>query len=413
MRFGLIGETLGHSFSPLIFQELGYPEYELIPLKREVLQSFLKDAPFQGCNVTIPYKREAMTFCDFLSEETKEIGCVNAIVKEMDGTLQGHNTDGYGLISLLNRFDMKLKGKKVLILGGGGTSLTARFAAKRLGAGEVVFVSRKGPVCYEDLSKHDDAQVIINTTNVGMYPFNEGNLIHLDDFPNCQGVVDVIYNPLYTNLLLDAKKKGIPHAGGLFMLVAQGKKAAELFTKTDIPEEEMERIYRKIKEKCMNIVLIGMPGCGKSELGRCLANLGQKEWIDTDFLIQEEMGMSIHEIFRERGEAFFREIEKKVITAASKRTGVVISTGGGVVLKEENMHSLAQNGRTYFIDRDIRMLPTNSERPLSTDMETLKIMFRKRRFLYEKYSDQKIENKGAVKEVALKIWEDFHEATSD
>jgi|GEM_PF-10734 len=352
-ELGLIGEKLEHSFSPAIFREFGYPEYELVPLHRDEVVDFVKNTPFRGLNVTFPYKETVVRCCDRLSEEAKEIGCVNALVKETDGTISGYNTDVYGIIGALNYAGIELAGKKVLILGGGGTRLTARYAAEKMGAGEVLFVSRKGPLYYEQLSDHRDVQVIIDTTSVGTYPDNDGQLISLSDFPCCEGVFDVVYNPLRTNLLLEARDRKIPCISGLFMLVEQARKAAELFTGEEITKTQAKQVYKLLKQNYINIVMVGMPGSGRNMIGHILEEVSGRKWLDIDTLIEARAGMSIPEIFIDGGEEKFRELESEVIREASKQNGVLISTGSGAVRRKENIHWLRQNGRLYYIDQDM------------------------------------------------------------
>lgn len=355
--YGLIGEKLGHSFSPIIFREFGYPDYQLVPLPADKVIDFIKNTPFRGMNVTIPYKETVMACCDRLSEDAQEIGCVNALVKEADGSISGYNTDVYGIIGVIRNAGIQIFGKKILVLGGGGTSLTARYAAKKMGASEVLFVSRKGPLTYDGLSEHRDVQVIIDTTSVGMYPDNEGELISLDDFPQCEGVIDVVYNPLRTNLILAAKKRNIPCGDGLFMLVEQARIAAEFFTGETITEMQGKQVYKFLKQKLINIVMVGIPGSGKNMIGKILEDVSGREWVDIDTQIEAKSGKSIQEIFIEGGEERYRELERHVIKETAKQTGLLISTGSGAVRSEENLHWLRQNGRIYYIDRDLTVSP--------------------------------------------------------
>lgn len=408
-KYGLIGEKLGHSFSPMIFRELGYPEYELVPLPEDKVKEFIRNTSFRGINVTIPYKKLVMDCCHQISEEALAIGCVNALVKDKEGRVTGYNTDAWGMEKMLSRLNVPLSGKKVLILGGGGTSLTARYAAHKMGAGKVMFVSRKGPVTYNDLPAHRDAEVIINTTSVGMYPETDKNLIDLEQFPKCRAVADVIYNPLHTHLLLAAKRRGIAYESGLIMLVGQAFKAAGLFTGDVIDESKVETIYRVLRKQLQNIVLIGMPGSGKSEIGRNAAKSLNKKWVDVDRVIEERYG-AIPEVFAREGEGRFRELEEEVIRELSKETNLVLSTGGGSVLNEINTLRLSQNGRIYFINRDLNELPVGAGRPLSVSRERLDAMYRERKPLYEAAADQIIQNDTSIQSAVEKIREDFNEA---
>ena len=405
-KYGLIGEKLGHSFSPMIHAQLGNSQYALIPLAPEEVGAFICDTPFLGINVTIPYKQTVMEYCDCLSDEVKEIGCVNTIVKKSDGTICGYNTDAYGMEQLIRKAGILVRGKRVLILGGGGTSLTARYVAKKMGAKEVNVVSRKGPIYYEQLSEYADTQVIIDTTSVGMNPNNDGAVIDLDMFLTCEGVVDVVYNPLSSDLILSAKKRGIPCIGGLYMLVAQAWRAAELFAGREIAETKVEQAYQMVLQHIKNVVLIGMPGSGKSVIGRQLARKLNKTFVDTDNLIEQEAGKTIPEIFKESGESVFRKLEEDIVAQVAKCSGQVIATGGGAILKEESVRRLQQNAVVYFVMRDIEELATNG-RPLSTNQEALFKLYEERLPIYTSVADKKIDNNTSVEDTVRKIEEDF------
>ncbi|NTU89424.1 MAG: shikimate kinase, partial [Actinobacteria bacterium] len=365
-----------------------------------------------GVNITIPYKREAMNFCDSISETATAIGCVNTIVRGQDGLLRGYNTDLYGFEYLARRAGIEFSGRKVLILGKGGTSLTAATAAKDLGATEVVSASRSGALTYDDLSGHLDAEVIVNTTPVGMYPNNLESLISLEQFPLCRGVIDVIYNPHRTALILEAQRLGIRCSDGLPMLVAQAKAAEELFFDTSMTDERIEEIIGILRCRTENIVLIGMPGSGKTSIGAALAALSDRDLIDTDARIVEAAGCSIPEIFMNQGESSFRMLENEVIRAAGQESGKVIAVGGGAVLNPDNLDPLLQNGRIYHINRDVEHLATEG-RPLSLDLDALRNMQKMRLPLYERFCCCMIENNTSIEDAAIRIWEEFRESTRD
>lgn len=405
--YGLLGRRLGHSYSPLIHGELGNPDYRLIELEPEELAGFLKNENIGGLNVTIPYKIAVMSACR-LSPEAERIGAVNTIVNR-NGELWGYNTDQYGFLYMVKKADIDMNGKKVLILGNGGASRTAVYCAEKLGARETVVISRADENNnYTNLDKHADGDIIINCTPVGMYPKNGEALVDLTMFPRCSGVVDVIYNPLRTRLIMQAEKLGIPNVGGLHMLTAQAKRAAELFFNKEIPDSENDIITAKITKSCENIVLIGMPGGGKSTIGRLLGRLTGRPVYETDDMIAEAAGKTIPEIFEESGEAEFRRIEHQIICEAGKKSGSIIVTGGGAVTRHENYEPLHQNGRIYEIARSIERLALNG-RPLSTDVNALYAMYEKRHPLYADFRDCKIVNENAAVDAAEKIWRDFCE----
>ena len=408
LEYGLIGEKLAHSYSKLIHDRLGGYGYELYEIATEGLDLFLKERRFKGLNVTIPYKKAVIPYCAELSFAAKRIGSVNTLLVQGDGSLYGHNTDYDGFLYTVKSAGISFEEKKVLILGSGGTSLTARAAAEDLGAREIITVSRGGDVNYENIYLQTDAGIIVNTTPVGMYPKTGEAPVDLSRFPALSGVVDVIYNPLYTALLLQARELGIAHTCGLPMLVAQAKAAAELFLSQTIADSETERICREIMGKITNIVLIGMPGSGKTSLGRRLASILSKKFTDTDDLIVERAGMSIPDIFNELGEARFRELESEVIRDVGKESGLVIATGGGAIMKEQNRAALRQNGRVYYIVRELHALDTQN-RPLSSSIEALQELERKRRPVYSAFCDVKISNDAAPEAAVGAIAEDFYE----
>lgn len=387
MTYGLIGEKLGHSYSKLIHEMLGRYKYDLFSLDKEAFESFVSERKFGGLNITIPYKRAVIPMCDEVSSMAQEIGSVNTLYFNR-GKLCGTNTDYQGFLYAADSAGISFKDKKVLILGNGGTSLTVRKAVRDRGASEILITSRRGEsgcISYEDLTHHKDIRIIINTTPVGTYPDNGSRLILLENFPQCEGVIDVIYNPFATDLLQQAAAAGIPHTNGLPMLVAQATAAAEYFLGESGFQDENPRIISALEKDIENIVLIGMPGCGKSTLGKLLAEHTGKTFVDMDTVIEEKAGMSIPEIFEKYGETHFRNIETAVAAELGKENRQVIATGGGVILRPENMKALCQNGRIIFIRRPLENLAMNG-RPLSKDLNTLKTMYEKRLPLYNKYS---------------------------
>ena len=400
-RFGLIGRKLGHSFSPLIHGKLGNYSYDLIELEPEELTAFLQGDSFTGLNVTIPYKKDAMLACDKLSPAAQRIGCVNTIVRCKDGGLYGHNTDYDGLKWLILSAGLQVKGKKVLILGSGGASLTARAVAADLGAGEVIVISRSGPDNYENLARHEDAGLIINTTPVGMYPNTGKSPVDLALFPVLSGVCDLIYNPAKTQLILDAERRGIPCAGGLGMLVAQAKAASELFQGKKLPDELVPEITAQIRRQTENILLIGMPGCGKSTVGKLLAKRLGRPFVDADEEIVSRAGKNIPEIFAESGEAGFRDLEHRVMEDLCKQSGLVIAAGGGAVTIPANHDPMRQNSRLVFLRRDLSKLPS-AGRPISQSRR-IEDIYRERLPLYTALADWTLDNEGNVEDTVSEI----------
>ena len=395
MEFALLGEKLGHSFSPQIHRALAGCDYQLLPTPPEAVADLFRRRDFRGLNVTIPYKQTVMPLCDEIDPRAAAIGAVNTVVNR-DGRLTGYNTDIDGLIYLARRTGVDMAGKKVVILGSGGTGRTARAAAGELGAAEIVTVSRGGEDNYEPLSRHADAQVLLNTTPVGMYPNCGVSPVSLDAFPHLEGVLDVVYNPLRTALLLEARERGLPCSCGLPMLVAQAWRAEELFTGSAIPAETVEAVLAGLTAQLENVVLIGMPGCGKSTVGRALARRQGKAFLDLDRLIEERAGKSIPAIFAQEGEDAFRTLESWAVREAGARTGCVISTGGGVVTRAENCAPLRQNGVIIHLTRPLDRLPT-AGRPVSqsTDLQTL---WERRRGLYAAFADRTVDNGGPLEE---------------
>lgn len=362
-KFGLLGRKLGHSFSPQIHRFLGDYEYHLYEREPEEIADFMADDRLNGFNVTIPYKETVIPYCDVLSDTVKKIGAVNTVLRR-DGQIEGHNTDYYGFSFLLKRAGIHPEGKKALIFGSGGSSKTVSAVLHDMGASEIVIISRTGENNYKNLYLHQDAAVLINTTPVGMYPKNGDNLVSLENFPHLLGVVDIIYNPSRTKILLDAQRLGIPCINGLPMLVAQAKKSAEIFLSKKIEDEVIERIVQVVETETKNIALIGMPGCGKSTIGAALASKCGRKLIEMDALIAQRAGKSIEKIFSEDGEDEFRRIETEVLADYSKESGLILSTGGGIVERERNLDLLRQNSTIIFLDRDFSLLPFDG-RPLS------------------------------------------------
>lgn len=402
----LIGKTLGHSYSAEIHRAFGKYPYELKALPPEALGEFLSGGDFDGMNVTIPYKSDVIPYLDEIDDAARKIGSVNTVIRR-DGRLVGHNTDYAGFLSMAERAGISFAGKKVLILGTGGTSLTAQAVVRDAGASEVVVLSRRGESSYATLPRHLDSQIIINSTPVGMYPQNGEELIELRRFSRVEGVLDVIYNPLRTRLIDTAERLGIPSSGGLWMLVAQAALASGYFAGERPTESEVEAVYRSILTEKENIVLVGMPGCGKTTVAGLLAERSGREVIDTDRLVTEAAGMPIPEIFARYGEAEFRRLESEAAEAAGKRSGVIIATGGGIVLDPKNRYPLVQNGKVYFLRRETEQLD-RSGRPLSGGAD-LAEMYRRRLPLYLAISDRAVDNNRTPDMAADEIWEDFHE----
>lgn len=384
MKCGLLGRKLGHSYSPQIHASLGDYPYFLFEKEPGEIENFLKSSDFTGINVTIPYKKTVIPYLDELTPVAKKMGAVNTIVRRPDGSLLGHNTDYFGFLSLVKHSGIQVAGKKALVLGSGGASNTAVQALLALGAVPIV-ISRSGENNYENLHLHTDASVIVNTTPVGMYPKNGASPVDLGQFHQLEGVLDVIYNPAKTKLLLDAETRGIPTENGLWMLVAQAKEAAEYFTGSPISDEKIAIIHKKLSVQMKNIALIGMPGCGKTTVGRQLAQKLGRKFVDLDDEVVKLAGMSIPDIFAREGEAGFRMWETKVLEAFSKESALILATGGGCVTREENYPLLRQNSVVCWLKRDISCLPTDG-RPLS-QAGKLEEMYRVRRPLYEKFSD--------------------------
>ena len=385
LRTGLIGEHLCHSYSPEIHAALGDYEYRLIELPPEGVGDFLRSREFDALNVTIPYKEDVIPYLDRLSDTAKAIGAVNTIVRESDGTLSGYNTDYDGLSHMITDLGVSPTGKKVLVLGSGGASKTAVAVARDMGASHVIVISRKGEDNYDNLEKHKDAAILINTTPVGMYPKNGTAPLSLDHFPCLEAVFDLIYNPLRTALLQDAEARGIPHQNGLLMLVSQARRASELFCKRSIPKEKCKEITEAITKDTENIILIGMPGCGKSTLGKRLATDLGRPFVDADEALINAAGRAIPEIFKSEGEVGFRARESDILATLCREKGRVIATGGGCVTVAQNYKSLHQNGRIVFLDTPPEGLAVEG-RPLSLTRSP-EALYRERLPLYRKFAD--------------------------
>lgn len=400
MKCGLLGERLGHSYSPQIHNELGTYSYALFEKSPAELEDFLLHGSFDGLNVTIPYKKAVIPYLDELSPIAQRLGAVNTIVRREDGRLIGHNTDYFGLKTMIVHSGLSISGKKALVLGSGGASNTAVAVAQEMGA-NVIVISRNGINNYSNLSMHRDAAVIINATPVGMYPNTGVSPVDLDLFTQLEGVFDLIFNPARTKLLMDAERKGIIAVNGLLMLVAQAKESAEWFTGTSIYDNSIEDIYRRLKQQMENIILIGMPGSGKTTIANALSILLHRQVVDTDTQIVEENHTSIPEIFESQGEAAFRHMETGVLEKLGKQSGLIISTGGGCITRSENYPFLHQNGRIFWIKRDLALLPTEG-RPLS-QINKLTDLYQQRCPMYESFADHIIENNTTVEETASKI----------
>ncbi|MCI7020439.1 MAG: shikimate kinase [Clostridiales bacterium] len=406
MKCGLLGRKLGHSYSPQIHSLLGKYSYDLFEKEPEQLAAFLKGGDFTGINVTIPYKKDVIPYLDALSPAAQKIGSVNTIVRRADGSLFGHNSDYFGFVSLVKHSGIPVEGRKVLVLGSGGTSNMVVTALRDLSAVPIV-ISRSGENNYDNLERHADASVIVNTTPVGMYPNTGISPIDLRLFPKLEGVLDVVYNPAKTKLLLDAEALGIPNANGLWMLVAQAKEASEYFTGKKLSDEVIGKIHRTLSHQMKNLILIGMPGCGKSTIGAALAQRLGRKFVDADEEVVKSAGKSIPEIFAQDGEEAFRQWETAALNSLGKQSGLVIATGGGCVTQNRNFAALHQNGYIIWLERDLTLLPTDG-RPLSQS-NRLEEMYKLRKPMYEAFADIRVENAGnpeqTVKEILSQLGE--------
>lgn len=410
MEYGCIGEHLKHSFSKEIHNLLCDYDYCICEVAPENLDDFMKKRDFKAINVTIPYKEKVLPYLKETDIAAKKIGAVNTVINKNEG-LCGYNTDFYGMTELIKKIGLKIGGKKVLIAGTGGTSKTAAAVCESLGAKEIIKVSRtacENCVCYDDVYKtHTDSEIIINTTPVGMFPKNGVSPLDISKFPNLCGVADAVYNPLRTKLVREAQKAGIPCGGGLYMLTAQAVRACELFTDAVVPKERCDEVYSQILFEKENIILIGMPGSGKTTIGKAIAKRLGRKFIDTDEEIKKFCNCEISELFEKHGEEYFRDIESKVISEISKETGVVIATGGGAVLREKNVDELRQNGRIVFADADIDEIFETSDRPLSDTREKLLAMYEYRYPIYCEKCDVRVKISRNVDENAMNITNEF------
>ncbi|MBS7360381.1 MAG: shikimate dehydrogenase [Oscillospiraceae bacterium] len=412
MEYGCIGEKLGHSFSKEIHNALADYDYQLKELTKDELPLFMEEHNFKAINVTIPYKQDVIPYLYWISDEAKAINAVNTVVN-VNGKLYGYNTDFYGLKALIKKENVSLKGKKVVVLGSGGTSNTAFAVANSMGAESVLKVSRsprENYITYEELyEKYTDCEIIINTTPCGMFPKINVSAVDINKFTNLEAVFDAVYNPLSSKFVLDAKEKGVIAAGGLYMLVMQAAYAVEKFINKPVDFKKADDIFKTLYKDKMNIVLIGMPASGKSTVGKALSNALGKSFADADEKITEAEEKSIPEIFAEHGEKYFREVESNVIHSLSMKNSLVIATGGGVILNKTNIDVLKGNGRVYFIDRPLDMLITTNDRPLSSNRADLEKRYNERYRLYKSYADVVIEGSGSVEEVSKRIEVDFSE----
>ena len=399
MEYGLIGEKLGHSFSKIIHEMIADYNYELKELSKDEFKEFMQKKDFKCINVTIPYKKDVIPYLDSISLEAKKIGAVNTIINK-DGKLYGYNTDYYGLKLLIEKQGINLKNKNALILGTGGTSLTAKAVLTDLGVKKIYQASRKDDNEFISYDKIYDLDIsyIVNTTPVGMYPNNNDSLVDLTKFKNLEGLVDVIYNPLNTNLVLQAKELNLKADGGLYMLIAQAVYAIKLFKNIELDDSIIDDVYNKLYKQKQNIIFIGMPSSGKTTIGEIISKRLDREFFDSDKEIEKIINTSIFDFIRSNGELNFRNIESEVLKNLSKQNGIVISTGGGAILNKDNINNLKQNGFIIFIDRPLELLTPTSNRPLTSNFKALKKKYDERIDLYEKYNDLKVVNNKTIDE---------------
>ncbi len=401
-KYGLLGRTLGHSWSPQIHAMLADYDYRLYETEPEVLGNFLTTTPLAGMNVTIPYKKDVIPYCAQLSDAARRIGSVNTLTRHSDGW-HGDNTDYDGFVYMVKSAGISVAGGKALVFGSGGASLAVKAALADLGAGPIVTISRSGPDNYDNLDRHRDARLLVNTTPLGMYPKTGVSPVTVADFPACQGVLDVVYNPQRTQLLLEAEALGLPHAGGLSMLVAQARRSAELFLNLSIPDGRVAEIVAALSRQMENIILIGMPGCGKTTIGQALATALHRPFYDADDQVVEKTGQSIPALFAAGGEAGFRAEETAVLAELGKGSGAVIATGGGYVTREENYPLLHQNGTIIWLRRALDALPSDG-RPLS-QIHSAQTLYEQRKGLYRAFADAEIDNNGPEEETLRALME--------
>lgn len=401
-KCGLLGKKLGHSYSPQIHALLGDYEYKLYEKAPEELEDFLLHGDWHGLNVTIPYKKEAYKYCDRLSETAQGLGSVNTLVRMPDGTIYGDNTDVYGFEQMVRVSGVQVKGRKTLVFGNGGAAQAVLHALKKLGA-ETVVISRSGENNYTNLDRHKDARVLVNTTPVGMYPETGKAAFSAADFPLADGVLDIIYNPARTALLLEAEKLGIANLNGLYMLVAQAKKSSEQFQDKKIADSEIERITGVLAAQMKNIVLIGMPGSGKTRISGMLGKAMGRPVDDADKVLAQDAGRAIPEIFASEGEEYFRRLETQTLEKLGKASGRIIATGGGCVTRERNYPLLHQNGVIVRLVRDLDKLAVDG-RPLSQSKNVYKL-YEERKAQYEAFADITVDNNDDPKETVKRILE--------
>lgn len=401
LHCGLLGKTLGHSYSPMIHAQLGDYAYQLYECAPEQLAAFLHSSEWDGLNVTIPYKKAVVPYCDMLSPQAQQIGSVNTLVRLPDGRLYGDNTDDFGFSCLVMSSGIPVSERRVIVLGSGGASATVCAVLRAMGAESVSVISRSSRDNYETLDRHADAQIIVNATPLGMYPHNGEAAVDLHRFPKCEGVFDLIYNPARTALLLQAEELGIPCCGGLRMLVAQAVRSSECFTGIAIDAGRIVEIEQMLCAQLQNIVLIGMPGCGKSTVAAVLAGRLGRPVYETDTLVEQRAGMAIPEIFSRGGERLFRALESEVLAELGKLSGAIISTGGGCITQEANYPLLHQNGQIFWLRRALEKLPVKG-RPLS-EKNSVHALYAKRKRLYERFADQIIDNDISAEQAAEQI----------
>lgn len=410
MRCGLLGEKLGHSYSPELHAFFGDYDYELFEVPPDQLGDFVRIRDFQGLNVTIPYKTTMLAICDELTEAAAAIGSVNTVVKQLDGSLLGDNTDAAGFEGMVWKSRMRVLGRKCVVLGSGGASLAVQYVLRKLGAGEIVVISRSGENNYTNLDKHADASILVNTTPVGMYPNTAASPVDLRDFPQCEGVLDLIYNPARTALLQQAEALEIPCLGGLYMLAEQARCSSEIFTGEVIPAIRAKEAYHALRRRKENRILIGMPGCGKSTVGQALAEMLERPFVDCDRELEKVLGMPVSEYITRYGEGAFRAEEAALLKELGKASGLVIATGGGCVTRAENYPHLHQNGVIIFLERELSKLPKKG-RPLSL-RGNLQDMYTMRLPMYRRFADITVDNNGSVESVAKRV-EEAYEHFSD
>lgn len=410
MRCGLLGEKLGHSYSPEVHALFGDYDYELFEVPPVELGDFVRKRDFQGLNVTIPYKTTMLAICDEITEAAAAIGSVNTVVKQLDGSLLGDNTDAAGFEGLVWKSRMRIRDRKCLVLGSGGASLAVQYVLQKLGAGEIVVISRTGEDNYSNLDEHKDAAILINTTPVGMYPNTAASPVDLRNFPQCEGVMDLIYNPARTALIQQAEALNIPAIGGLYMLAEQARCASQIFTGEVIPAIRSMEAYHILRSRKENRILIGMPGCGKSTVGKALADLLDHPFIDCDLELEKILKMPVGDYINRYGEAAFRARETALLKELGKESGLVIATGGGCVTRAENYPHLHQNGTIVFLERELSKLPKKG-RPLSL-RGNIQDMYTMRLPMYRRFADITVANDGPVEAVAKRV-EEAYERFSD